>query len=247
MSNPETGPESGSETVVVRWAVFGALVVVLLGALGWAVFLVMDKGEGSNPISKVDSLISPEAAPSQQRDQARSLAKTFVERFNTYGPAMLDDNDKLPDYVGVAKLMTDKFGAVFDDNACLAEQTVAQTGIDRKATVQAVGISAIDDDSAKALAGGIVESSYPDPKDADKRVDFAPQRFRYEVSLVRQDGRWRIDDLDDLDDNNPPLAQGSDVDPAQVCGASPNPQSDPSASSEPSTSSGPDGGQGGDR
>lgn len=219
---------------MVRWTVLGVLVAVLIGALGWATFIVLDEGEGSNPIRKVDSLISPEPAPSQQREQVLAAAKTFVERFNTYGPSMLDDQDTLPDYVAVAKLMTDKFAAVFEDNACLAEQTVAQTGIDRVASVQSVGVATIDGDSAKALAGGIVQSSYPDPKKKDKRVDFAPLRFRYEVSLVRQDGRWRIDDLDDLDDNAASLGQGSDVDPAQACGApAPQDQSGPGDQSSP--------------
>lgn len=238
MSNPVTGSDD-SATTVVRWTVFGVLLAVLLGALGWASYLVIDKGEGSNPLGKVESLVSSD--PDEQRDQVLSAAKTFVERFNTYGPSMLEDG-KLPAYVAVADLMTDKFAAVFDDNACLAEQTVAETGIDRKATVQSIGVSTIDDDSAKALAGGIVASSYPDPKDTGKRVDFAPLRFRYEVSLVRQDGHWRIDDLDDLDDDKPPLAQGSDVDPAQACGAS-SPGPEPETSTSPSPGSEQEGGR----
>ena len=77
----------------------------------------------------------------------------------------------------------------------IAERTVTQTGIERKATVQGIGVAAIDADSATVLASGQIDSSYPDDE-----LELEPQAFRYEVSLVFFDGAWLVDDLDDLDD-----------------------------------------------
>src|SRR5690606_16975384 len=97
----------------------------------------------------------------------------------------------MPDYAGVADLMTAKFAKVFSANVGYAEQTVAETGVDRRATVYAVGVASIDDDSATLLIAGIREFTYPAPDGGEERISFAPQQFRYEVSLVRTDGVWK--------------------------------------------------------
>lgn len=241
-----SGRRGGART---RWLVLAVLVGVLVAALGVSSYLLLDKGAGSDPLDRLDSLRDPAPSSLREREDALAAARTFVQRFNTYGPELLDAQGKMPSYAGVGDLMTAKFARVFADNVGYAEETVKQTGIDRKAEVYAVGVAAIDADSADVLVGGIVEFSYPDPNDAAKRVPFEPLRFRYDVSLVRQDGEWRVDDLDDLDDGLPSFGEASQPQtgvPAPSVtptpGASPSPSASTPPSTPPSTEPSPSGG-----
>ncbi|MBM9460940.1 PT domain-containing protein [Nocardioides sp. zg-536] len=233
----------------------GLLVGVLVAALGASAYLVLDRGAGGNPVSRLDSLIDPAPDPSQEREKALAAARTFVERFNTYGPGLLADDGTMPDYAAVGELMSAKFAKVFGTNVGYAEQTVAETGIERAGQVHAVGVAAIDEDSAELLVAGIVTFSYPasiaedgkapedDAAGADgDRVGFEPVRFRYQVSLVKIDGTWKVDDLDDLDDELGSFADSQgEPDQAPSDQASEQPSEQPSGqpSSETSTPAGP--------
>ena len=64
--------------------------------------------------------------------------------------------------------------------------------------------------AATLLVAGIREFTYPAPDGGDERISFAPQQFRYEVSLVRADGVWKADDLDDVDDSLPSFSDAAD-------------------------------------
>ena len=194
----------------LRWVLFGLLLGVLVAGLVVSAAIVFARGVGDDPFERVDSLRNPPHAATKDRELALAAGKTFVERFNTYGPDLLDSNQKMPKYAAVGDLMTTKFAKVFADNVGYAEQTVVETGIDRKASVHAVGIASIDQDSATLLVGGIVEFSYPDPDNAEERIPFEPLRFRYEVELVKQDGRWLVDDFDDIDDDLPSFGDSAD-------------------------------------
>ncbi|UUW91802.1 hypothetical protein [Pimelobacter simplex] len=198
------------------------LLGVLVASLGVTAWVVVDKADGD-----LGSLRHPPKDETAQREKALAAARTFVQRFNTYGPGLLDSAGKMPDYAAVGGLMTAKFRTVFDKNVGYAEETVKQTQIDRTGTPYAVGIASIDADSAQVLVAGVVEFSYPDPKKAGERIPFEPLRFRYEVSLVKQDGRWLVDDLDDVDDELPSfgeasIPQGGAPSPAPSGGAGPS-------------------------
>lgn len=193
----------------LRWSVMGLLLCVVVAALGFGVWTLVDKGAGANPVKKLDSLIDPPRDETTQREKALAAGRTFVQRFNTYGPDLLDSAGKMPDYAAVGELMTAKFRTVFDKNVGYAEETVKQTQIDRVGKTYAVGVASIDEDSAELLVAGVVEFSYPDPSDSTQRIPFEPLRFRYEVSLVKQDGSWLVDDLDDLDDELPSFGEAS--------------------------------------
>ena len=226
-----------------RWGLLGLLVAVVVAALGVSAWTLVDKGAGSNPGERLDSLIDPPRDETADRERAMAAGRTFVQRFNTYGPDLLDDAGKMPDYAAVGKLMTAKFRTVFDKNLGYAEETVKQTQIDRVGTPYAVGVASIDDDSASLLVAGVVEFSYPDPSDATKRIPFEPLRFRYEVSLVKQHGTWLVDDLDDLDDDLPSFGEASIPEGGVPSGSpapspSQGPSPDGSQSPSPSASSG---------
>ena len=199
----------------LRWILLGVLAVVTVACLVTAAILVATRGEGDNPVEKLDSLQDgPGTDPTVEREQLMALGRDFVVDFNTYGPDMLDEEGRLPGYAGLSDRMSAKFAEAFQANVGYAEQTVADAGVARTAEVFAVGIASQDSDSAELLVAGTAQFSYPDPQDEDRRVSFDPQRFRYQVSLVQIEGDWVVDDLDDVDDGLPSLADATFEPPA---------------------------------
>ena len=127
-----------------------------------------------------------------QRDREAVMAQTeqFMLRMGTYGPDLLDDQGAMPEYrAQVKEVITPKFAVSFDKEAATAEQLVAQAGISREAEVFATGVSTIDSDSATALVAGTFTDSYPQAKAPE------PAPFRIEVTLVKVDGDWLVDDF----------------------------------------------------
>jgi Mce-associated membrane protein len=130
-----------------------------------------------------------------QRDREAVMAQTeqFMLRMGTYGPDLLDEQGAMPEYrARVKEVITAKFAVSFDKEAATAEQLVSQAGIARKADVFATGVSAIDSDSATALVAGTFTDSYPKGKNEQARE---PSPFRIEVTLVKVDGTWLVDDF----------------------------------------------------
>ena len=209
-----------------RSALLAVLVLVTLGCLVAAALMVSTRGAGDGWGDRLESLSDDEAPASDRvkdREQLLRLASEFATRFNTYDESMLDEQGHLPEYAAVEDLMTPKFGGVFADNVGYAEETVAQLGAASVGTVRAVGVASQDDDSAEVLVAGTIELSYPYPEDGkpsqdggqdgaaedDPRVSTGPQRFRYQVSVVKIDGEWLVDDVDDVDDGLPSFSQPS--------------------------------------
>lgn len=200
-----------------RWLVVGLLFAVSLACLISTVVVVVDRGTGDDPLDKLSSLRDePSPAPASEREQLLALGRDFVVRFNTYGPDMLDESDHLADYAALTDVMSSKFADVFERNVGYAEQTVVQTGVGRSAEVYAVGVASLDADSAELLVAGTVQFSYPNPKNEDEPILFEPQRVRYRLSAVRVDGEWVVDDLDDIDDGFPSLAEANPSDGNQT-------------------------------
>jgi hypothetical protein len=192
-----------------RWTVLALLLGVVVAGLGVSVWMVVDRGAGDDPFDRVESLRDPAPDPAEEREEVLAAGRTFVQRFNTYGADLLDESGKMPDYAAVGDLMTAKFRTVFEKNVGYAEQIVVETGIERVGEPQAVGVASLDADSAEVLVAGTVEFSYPDPQGSEERITFEPLRFRYQVSMVKIDGEWLVDDLDDLDDDLPSFAEAS--------------------------------------
>ncbi len=124
----------------------------------------------------------------------------FMLRMGSYGPDLLDDQGAMPDYrSGVKEIITPKFATSFDKEAGAAEQLVAQAGVSRVPDVFATGVSSLDEDSARTLVAGSFTDTYTVK---DKTVPQEPIPFRIEVSLVKIDGKWLVDDF------NPVSADG---------------------------------------
>ncbi|WP_435769979.1 hypothetical protein [Nocardioides sp. SYSU DS0651] len=225
----------------LRWNLLRALLGVVVVGLVVSGFIVFGRGAGDGPIEKAESVFDPPTDLAAQREDVLAASRTFVQRFNSYGPDLLNDSGKMPDYAAVGELMTPKFRTVFDKNVGYAEQTVAETGISRKGTVYGVGVASMDADSAEALVAGTVEFSYPNPEDSDEEITFEPRRFRYQVSLVRVDGKWLVDDLDDVDDSLPSFGEAS-IPETGAPGGTPTEQPSGSPSGGPSGSPSPESG-----
>jgi Mce-associated membrane protein len=167
------------------------LLVVLLVALvasaatlGW---LLVDRASGSS-----------DDAAQTDREAVMSQTEQFVLRLNTYGPDQLDDQGHLTEYRDqVKQVITPKFASDFETSGLpIAEETVKTAGYGRSAKVFGVGVESIDEDSATVIVAAGMTGSYPDPKnpdDASKRVDADEDVLRWQVDLVKVDGKWLVD------------------------------------------------------
>ncbi|TIC89330.1 hypothetical protein E8D34_02270 [Nocardioides sp. GY 10113] len=213
---------SARRSVASRRGLLAVLAAVALLAVVASGVVVWRDTDGGGPLARLDDLRHPPAPVSLEHEQLLGVAADFVQRFNTYGPDLLDDAGTMPEYAALADEMTAKFGAVFESNLTYAEQTVAELDVRRRAQVYAVGVASADADSAELLVAGTATFSYPNPDKRKTWVEFDPERFRYQVSLVRQHGEWLVDDLDDVDDDLPSLAQSTPQDGAGLPGELPS-------------------------
>lgn len=178
-------PDSRTVTpkgATLRLALLVVLTLAVLVAAGVLVWLLAER--------------RGEAAETQdRRDEVMSVARSFMQRINTYGPDELEGK-QMPAYrEEIGELITPKFKTSFEQNVPAAEATVAEAGLARSTQVHAVGVAALDDDSATVLAAGEFTNSYPERPGAEKRVDSEPLSYRVEVDLVRVGGEWKVDDF----------------------------------------------------
>jgi len=179
-------PPAAPAPALFRWGVLAVLGVLIVGSL--VALGIQAAHRGGNPFSSADGTQSA-------RDRVMSQARQFMLRVNTYGPDLLE-GQKMPKYRDrIAAVVTAKFKADFEKNVPYAEATVAQAGLARTTQVYAAGVGDLDLDRgrATALVTGAFTNSFPDPKDKTKRVPADPQPYRVEVTLVRQDGAWKVD------------------------------------------------------
>lgn len=176
-------PERVSAPARWRLPVFGLLVVLLLASVVGLVWVVVDRQDtdgGGGGLSSDQADV---------RDAVRNNTEQFVLRMGTYGPDLLDDKGEMPDYrKRVREMITTKFATSFDESVTVAEQMVAQFALVRKADVFSVGVATLEDDNATALVAGAFTDKY------GKGATDEPRQFRWQVSLVRVDGEWRVDD-----------------------------------------------------
>ena len=181
MTSPATLARSLSPRF--RLAIAAALVLVLLGSgtalVGGLVWPLVSRAG--------DDGLAPE------REEVMARTEQFMLRMGTYGPDLLDQDGAMPQYrERVREVITPKFAASFDEEAGAAEQLVAQAGVARKADVFATAVSSLDADSARTLVAGAFEDSYAQ---GGERLEQAPIPFRIEVTLVRIEGEWLVDDF----------------------------------------------------
>ncbi len=183
-SEPVTEPV-GNGAARFRLGLLAVLLAALLAASGSLIWLAAHRTGTESDISS-------------GREQVMSLSQQFMLRMGTYGPDLLDDNGQMPDYrSGVKELITPKFATSFDKQVGAAEQLVKQTGVSRKADVYATGVSSIDSDSADVLVAGSFTDSY------DGHGPGEPLAVRMQVSLVKVDGKWVVDNFAPLTSSDP--------------------------------------------
>lgn len=166
---------------LLRWGVLALLIAVVLAAAGYVGWQLTRGAE--------DSVVT-------QREQAKAAADKFVGRVNTYGPDDVGDDKKtMPKYrERVGELLTPKFEKDFLSNVAFAEATVAQQGVGRTTDVHSTAVAGLDEDSATVLVVAELAISYPKEKGSEERVEAARQLARTEVELVKQNGKWLVDD-----------------------------------------------------
>jgi hypothetical protein len=190
---PETaGGETGGGARPVRRGFRAGLLLVLVAALLASLATALWLAAGRRG----------EAADVQaQREQVMAQTRQFLLRMGTYGPDLLDGQGGMPEYrERVRAVITPKFAASFDEQAGTAEQLVARAGVSREAEVFSTGVSDLDPDSATALVAGTFTDSYPvnGPVKSQVTGESEPQEpvpYRIEVSLVKVDGEWLVDDF----------------------------------------------------
>ncbi|MCW2794935.1 hypothetical protein [Nocardioides sp.] len=184
-SSPHPSTGAGPTSGTFRLVLLGLLVVVLLASAGTTIWLLADRS------GKTDD-------QQAERETLMSQAEQFMLRVNTYGPDLLDDSGKMPEYrQRVIEVITPKFKTSFEQLVTVAEQTVSKGGLDRTSKIFATGVSSMDTDSGVVLVSGSFTNSYlKNPKNPDsKRVQDDPVPFRVAVNLVKTGGKWLIDNF----------------------------------------------------
>ena len=104
----------------------------------------------------------------------------FMLRIGTYGPDLLDDQGRMPEYrERVTEVITPKFATSFDKEAATAEQTVAQAGVAREAEVFSTGrLGRSTPTPRPRWSPARSPQSVPEGKDSAERVDQEPVPFR---------------------------------------------------------------------
>jgi Mce-associated membrane protein len=190
LSDPTTH-ETPARTTSPRLVVAGALVLVLLVAAVASAVLVTQRGFDAVGIDRGATEVQDE------REAVMSQARQFMLRANTYGPEQLGEDGTLGDYRSlVEEVITPKLSTSFQKEVTAAEQIVAQTGATRSTEVFSTGVATLDDDSATALVAGTFTTSYPDEDGKPQPTEPVP--FRVQVSLVKTDGEWLVDDFDPI-------------------------------------------------
>lgn len=124
-----------------------------------------------------------------ERAQIGEVAEQFALNVGTYGPDDLKDGT-MPDYQRrVGTLLTTKFRATFEEQVKAVEAIVAQSKLQVKAKVNAVGVASVDGDRATAFVAWETTGRY------DKGGYGDPRQTRSKVELVRTKGEWRVDDF----------------------------------------------------
>ena len=176
---PQTG-DGPRQARGFRLVLLAALLVVALACGGVGLWLTAERGSAADV--------------QRDREEVMSASGQFLLRMGTYGPDLLDEQGAMPEYrERVTGVITDKFAASFESEAGTAEQLVAQAGVNRAADVFATGVSSLDQDSARTLVAGTFSDSY---EVRGETVDQEPIPFRIEVTLVKVDGEWLVDDFD---------------------------------------------------
>ena len=150
-------------------AVLAVVLTLLIVVSGAAIAFLLD--QRSEVQASVDA-----------RHEVARVAEQFTVRVNNY------DSESVEDYkASVSEMLTTKFSDEFDKAMEDIVTSVQEAEMDSEGTVLASGVASIDQDSAEVLVVA----------DADVKTvfDTRQRHFRWEISLVKVDGTWLVDDF----------------------------------------------------
>jgi Mce-associated membrane protein len=110
------------------------------------------------------------------------VAEQFTVRVNNYDSASVEDYK-----ASVSEMLSTKFSDEFDKAMEDIVKSVQEAEMDSEGKVLASGVASLDQDSAQVLVVA----------DADVKTvfDTRQRHFRWEISLVKVDGTWLVDDF----------------------------------------------------
>ena len=117
---------------------------------------------------------------SAERAEVQRVASSFAVNVNTYSAADIDNYASR-----VRPLLTDQFEPSFDQAIRGIVSQGKATKLQSKGEVLVTGVSSVDPDSATVL---VVSDA-----DVSSSVGNQARHFRWQVSLVRQNGKWLVD------------------------------------------------------
>lgn len=118
----------------------------------------------------------------EARADVVSVAEQFTVAVNNYDSESIDQYQSTVD-----KLLSTKFQGQFNEAMQDIVTRVQQAKMQSEGKVLASGVATIDDDSARVLV--VSDASVKTVYDQRQR------HFRWEVSLVKVDGKWLVDDF----------------------------------------------------
>lgn len=166
-------PKASWRSPRFRMVLAALLVVTTLATAGLLIWAITSRGEAEEVQA--------------QREEVMAAGEQFMLRKETFGPDQLDDSGTMPEYrERVREVITPKFATSFEEQAKVAEQLVAQSGLESSVDVYSTAVMTLDQDSAEILAVGDTTFQF---QEAEPRT--AP--FRYQLSLVLTGGEWLVD------------------------------------------------------
>ena len=167
---PQTSPDPRGDSRL-RWGLASVLALLLVACL---VLLVVE-------VSSLRPKADEDEANSQARSEAVRAAERFTVQFNTYDSADLPAYEK-----SLKSMMSPKFKASFDKAITQVEASIKQGKVKSKGEVLKSAVASQDADSAQVLV----------VSDANAKTIYDPnvaRHFRWEISLVKINGRWLVD------------------------------------------------------
>jgi Mce-associated membrane protein len=155
------------------WALTGVLALLLVvgvAGVGWGMTELDESRENL-----------------ETRADVARVAEQFTAQVNEYDAGSVDEYK-----TSVSRLLSTKFRAEFDQAMEDIVASVQQAEMRSRGEVLASGVATVDPDSARVLVVADAE--------VETVFDTRQRHFRWEVSLVKVDGRWLVDDFEPVTD-----------------------------------------------
>lgn len=168
-TEPGTGAD-GRRGLSDRATILIAAVLVLVILAGAAVTAVL-ASKRADIESRLDA-----------RRTVAGVAERFTVQFNTYQADDVDGYTK-----AVKQMLSTSAEQAFDNRLADITKLITSTKLTSDGQVLASGVSSLDQDSAEVLVVADAQT--------DSTAGATQRHFRWEISLVKVDGAWLVDDF----------------------------------------------------